>query len=60
MRSCACRAEFGMESVEKTGDVLRLSADAGTGPLDDLRFRPRRCAMLMPAEAPGTPMRTHR
>ncbi len=51
-------AKIGVELVEEAGDVLRLGAEAAARVGDDLRLRPICCAMLIPAEAPGTPTRS--
>ena len=44
-----------VHAVEEAGDILRLAADALAGFGDDLRVQPEPVAMLIPAEAPGTP-----
>ena len=48
-------AQVGVEAIEEFANVASLRAEARSGCVDDRGIRPRRCAMLMPAEAPGTP-----
>ena len=50
--------ELVVELVEEGADVCGLRGHLGAGCGDDLGWRPRRLAMLRPAEAPGTPRRS--
>ena len=51
--------EFVVEAIEEAGDIDLLRAKAFAGGRDDVvRLRPRRAAVCIPAEAPGTPRRS--
>ncbi len=51
-------AQLLVQPIEEAGDVLRLRGQPLARRRDDLRIQPSCCAMLMPADAPGTPRRS--